>query len=490
VVNITTRPGTKIDGVEVSGEAGNFETYKARFTYGKHFTNGLELMLSGTWSESAGERRLYYPEFDSPTSNNGIAEDSDDDRSYRLFGKVSYHDFTLTGAWSERTKSIPTASFTTIFNDGGQLTEDRLAFVDLKYERAIHDDYTVLAKVFYDSYKYSADYPFNVAPPAAPLDRVLNRDVAYGDWVGMNLQLTALAIDSLKAVAGAEFRADVRQHRLNYDVEPRTVYLDTDASSWNAGIYAQGEWAIRTNLLLSAGARFDYYETFGGTIHPRVSLVYAPWEITTFKLLYGQAYRAPNSYETFYSDLDPETIRTYEVVYEQALPANLRFSTSAYYYQIDNLISEAAGVFRNVGHVSAKGLEMELEGKYAWGLMARTSYALQRAEDDNSHDELSNSPRHLAKASLIAPLYRDRIYAGLELQYNGHVLTESRQRADDYWLANATLFTQRLWPGLEVSASVYNLFDTRYEHPVSTAHVQDVIEQPGRSFRVKLTYRF
>jgi iron complex outermembrane receptor protein len=490
VINITTRPGPKFNGIEVSGEAGGFDTYKARLSYGKLFTNGVELVLSGTWYESAGERRLYYPEFNTPASNNGIAENSDDDRYYRLFGKLAYRDFTLTGAWSDRTKNIPTASFATIFNDGGELTQDRLAYIDLKYERAVLDELTLLAKAYYDSYKYTADYPYNIAPPGNPIVRVLNRGVAYGDWAGMNFQLTAPLGDRFKAVAGADFRADVRQHRVNYDVNPRTLYLDTDESSWNAGVYAQGEWAIRTNLLFSGGARFDYYETFGGTVNPRVSLVYAPWTETSFKLLYGQAYRAPNSYETFYGSLDPETIRTYEAIYEQKLPAKLRFSTSAYFYQIDNLISENAGVFRNVGQVSAKGLEMELEGKYARGLTAGLSYALQRAEDDKSGSELSNSPRHIAKGSLIAPLYSDKIFAGLELQYTGRVITESRRHANDYWLVNLTVFSQKLAPGLEVSASLYNLFDTRYEHPVSTAHVQDTIEQSGRSFRVKLTYRF
>ena len=32
-------------------------------------------------------------------------------------------------------------------------------------------------------------------------------------------------------------------------------------------------------------------------------------------------------------NLDPETIDTYELVWEQQLPANLRFSASAYYYR-------------------------------------------------------------------------------------------------------------------------------------------------------------
>ncbi len=56
----------------------------------------------------------------------------------------------------------------------------------------------------------------------------------------------------------------------------------------------------------------------------------------------------------------------------------------------------------------------------------------------------------------------------------------------DQW----TLFSQRIVKGLEILASVYNLFDTDYAHPACTGHAQDLIWQDGRSFRIKATYRF
>lgn len=491
VINIFTRPGAGYGGLEASVEGGSFETFRGRLSYGKHFTNGLELVLSGTWQDSAGEQRLFYKEFDQPANNNGVAENSDDDQSGRFFGKLAYGDFTLSGAWSKRTKNIPTASFGTIFNDGGELAIDEYAYADFKYEHTFSGDVTVLGKAYYDSYRTEGHFPFNVAPPGNPIVRVLNKDVAYGQWAGVDGQFIAPFGERLKVTAGADYRLDLRKNQLNYDVSPPAVYVNADTGgTWNAGVYGQGEFTILTNLLLSAGARYDYYDTFGGTVNPRASLVYSPWIETAFKLIYGQAYRAPNTYELFYGGLKPETIRTYEAVYEQDLPAKLRFSAAGYHYEINDLISENGGVFNNLGRVKANGLEFELEGKYARGLIARTSYALQRTEDDTNGSELSNSPRHLFKGSVIVPLYAEKIYAGLELQYTSEVITQSRQTADGYLLANFTLFSRELVPGLELSASVYNLFDAHYSHPASTAHVQDTIEQPGRSFRVKLTYRF
>jgi len=490
VINIITRPGASYNGVRLSGEAGGFNTYKGRVSYGKLFTNGVELVLSGSWQDSGGENRLYFREFDDPSSNNGVAENMDEDRSQRVFGKLAYGGFTLSGAWSRRTKLVPTASYGTIFNDGGYKIADQFAYVDLKYERTLANGLVLHGKVYYDNYHYYGDYPYNVAPPGDPVARVLNRDNAFGEWAGAHWQLTAPVREWLTLIVGADFRGDLRQHQFNYDVSPRTIYTDEDTSAWNSGVYAQGEVAILTNLLLSGGVRLDYYETFGSTVNPRFSLIYSPWRETSFKLLYGEAFRAPNAYEVSFGGIDPESIHTYEAVYEQQLPANLRLNVSGYYYHVHDLISETSGAFENVGSVSARGLELELEGKFAHGLNARVSYALQKAEHDRSGDELSNSPRHLAKASLIAPLYEDKLFAGLELQYNGRVITNSRRHEGDYVLANLTLFSQKLAPNLEVSASIYNLFDTRHAHPVSATHAQDVIEQPGRSFRVKLTWKF
>jgi iron complex outermembrane receptor protein len=44
--------------------------------------------------------------------------------------------------------------------------------------------------------------------------------------------------------------------------------------------------------------------------------------------------------------------------------------------------------------------------------------------------------------------------------------------------------------GLELSASVYNLLDRRYSDPTGSELVQRLVEQDGRTFRVKLTYAF
>src|SRR5882724_1529095 len=43
VINVITKRGRDIDGAEASVEGGSFDTYKGSFTYGKKFTNDVEL---------------------------------------------------------------------------------------------------------------------------------------------------------------------------------------------------------------------------------------------------------------------------------------------------------------------------------------------------------------------------------------------------------------------------------------------------------------
>jgi hypothetical protein len=55
-------------------------------------------------------------------------------------------------------------------------------------------------------------------------------------------------------------------------------------------------------------------------------------------------------------------------------------------------------------------------------------------------------------------------------------------------LPNFTLYGPRVLRGWEFSAGLYNAFNSVYGDPASIAHVEDIIYQNGRTFRVKLTY--
>ena len=96
----------------------------------------------------------------------------------------------------------------------------------------------------------------------------------------------------------------------------------------------------------------------------------------------------------------------------------------------------------------------------------------------------------MGKLSLTVPLWQDKLFASVELQGMSSRETVRPGSVGGFWLANATLFSRELVKGLEISASIYNLFDRRYSDPVSEDFNQNAIEQDGRQFRIKATWRF
>jgi len=499
VINIITKKGRDLSGVEASAAAGSLDTYNGRISAGNKFPGGAEALISGSIMDSKGNHRLYYPEFDSPATNNGIAENGDYDRSYSLFSKVSLNDFALEGVFSSRTKGIPTASYGTIFNDTRNQTIDERGYLDLKYEHDLGDRSRIMARVYYDHMMFDGTYMFD-APPITAF-----KNLNWGEWWGGELQVTTAALTNNKIVGGLEYEDNIRQQQKNIDEEPYWLYLDDKRSSKRLAAYVQDELALSKYILLNAGVRYDRYETFGNSTNPRISIMYNPLVKTTLKFLYGTAFRAPNVFELYYDDnglfqkanpdLKPEKIITYELVLEQFIGESMRGSVSGFQYRTKDLITmevdpaDNLKVFRNTGRVTTNGFELELEKIWKNGIKGRTSYTVQEARDDETKELAINSPRQLAKFNLMAPIM-DKLFVGLEEQYTGRRKTLGGNYAGEFFITNLTLFSRNLAQGLELSGSIYNLFDKKYGDPGSTEHTQDIIEQDGRTYRVKLTCRY
>jgi outer membrane receptor for ferrienterochelin and colicins len=500
VINVITRRGRDFQGVEGAGSVGSFSTYTARLSGGYRFQNGLEPVLSGSYLSSHGQSRLFFPEFAEPGVSDGIARDRDGDRAYQLFAKSAWRDFTLTAAYNRRTKEVPTASFETVFDEREE-TVDSQGFIDLAYDHAFGPAWRVSGRLAYDRYYYRGLYPYAGENGSI----VKNIDPALGEAVGGELQVSTTVLPRNRLTLGSDFRYSFSLDQDNFNESPFFRFLRSRETGIHWGIYAQDEVTLLSNLILNAGIRYDHYDSFGSTVNPRLALIYTPWKTTTFKALYGTAFRAPNAYERFYvsptikmnPDLGPEKITTYELIAEQAIGANLRGTVVGFYYKLDDVINlvtdpeDGLEVFRNSGSIQAKGVELELEGRWANGVSGRVSYTYQDAEDASSGRPAPGSAAHLAKVNVILPLWRERLFLGLEGQYQSRRALERGGSLKDFFIANVTLFSVSLpVKGLDLSASVYNVLDTRYRDPVGAELRQTGIEQDGRTFRLKLTYAY
>ncbi|HTH46845.1 MAG TPA: TonB-dependent receptor [Candidatus Limnocylindria bacterium] len=505
VINVVTRKGADVGGGELSASGGSLDTRTGRFTYGNQFKNGLEMLLSGSLYDSAGNRRLSYPEFSA--IHEGVAENMDGGWARSAFASVSWKALSFEGGFVDRRKTWPTAPYSTdtqtvIFDDPRFFTIDERAFAALKLETTLESEWKVMARSYYDHYRFDGQYPVDYFDPLQPV--YLNRDLAQAESVGCELQVSRSFFEKHLLTAGVEVRYEFRLDQKNYDISPEVTYLDSHATATIYSAFLQDEYRLGRQLVLNVGGRYDHFNAYGDALNPRAALIYEPTKSATVKLIYGQAFREPNEYESDYvafgtkanPNLGPEKVRSYELVYEQKLGQNWRANGSLFYTDAKGLIgyredpADGQFFFDNVTDVNVKGVAGELEGQWAGGLRTCLSYTFSDTRDAMTGAKLSNSPEHLAKLALSVPVWRQKVFASLDLQAMSDRQTEAGSRVGAYWLANTTLFSRELAKGLELSVSVYNLFDRHYRDPVSPDFAQDSIPQDGRTFRVKLGYCF
>ena len=84
----------------------------------------------------------------------------------------------------------------------------------------------------------------------------------------------------------------------------------------------------------------------------------------------------------------------------------------------------------------------------------------------------------------------ENVFTSLEVQYMSDRDNQDGVKIQDHTITNITLFAKEVAPGLDLSASAYNVFNKRFFDPAGEEHEQDGIEQYRRNFRVKLTYTF
>jgi len=502
VINVITKRGRDLNTIELSAEAGSWNSYKSRVSYGRRFDNGLEMLLSGSFFNSQGHRQLFFPEFDSPATNNGIAENADGDQSYNIFADIIYRDFNIHVVQASRTKHIPTASFGTVFNDSRTRTTDARSYVDIQYHH-VFGSWETLGRASYDWYGYHGIYISDYAGRGIP-PYTENYDAAKGTWLDFQGDASTVLFKRHRITLGTEFRQDIQQQQLNYDIQPYYLYLDDHRSARVWALYFQDQYSIRKSLAFVAGLRSDWHDKFGNTLSPRVGMLLTPKPNTDVKVTYSWAFRAPNSYESFYAgnesntanpSLKPESIRGWELDVEHRFGKTYYVSGAGFLNRIDDLIEQKIDPvtgrpsYTNSAPVQTKGIEFELGAKWPGGLEGAISHSIQDSRNVVTGDVLTNSPKQVAKMNLSVPLVRRKLFASVDAQYVSKRRTIAQTELGGFFVMNLTFFTRKITEKFDFSGGVYNLLDRRYAASGGLEHVQASIPQDGRSFRIKLTYR-
>lgn len=228
-------------------------------------------------------------------------------------------------------------------------------------------------------------------------------------------------------IAGVSFE-ELRQYdtRQLANFDPTTLPVFTPAPSgalqevanWNKdatrqifATYLQDEWQLPAQVNLTAGVRYDHYSDFGDTVNPRAGLVWSFLENADLKLLYGQAFRAPNFQELYNinnpaqlgnPNLKPERIQTYESGLAWRLnryfAANVNYFYSTIKDQID--LDSLTSTYANLHKSEIQGVEFGANGAYGADLYWKLSYAYQNPRDADTNQRLPYVPSQRASGSV------------------------------------------------------------------------------------------
>ena len=184
---------------------------------------------------------------------------------------------------------------------------------------------------------------------------------------------------------------------------------------------------------------------------------------------------------------------------QQRLGRALLGTASAFRYHMSELIdltsdsTDGLYMYRNVGKASATGAEVGLEARFG-GALGYANYTYQHAWDEATDQVLSNSPSHMVKAGISAPL-ANRVGGAFESRFESGRATLYGTRTGAYTLSNVHVWFSPFGSlaaegGLQLSLRVNNLFNAEYATPGGVEHIQPAIEQDRRNLSAELRYRF
>lgn len=514
VVNVVTQPDAPAHGVRGLLEGGSFQHARAAASYSGPAGAEGGFQIHGSLLQS-GDQSLYLPAYDN--ADYGTGGRSSGRANLERVSTAGFH--LKTGHWTaqglarDRRKQVPTGLYGGEFNTDQTFFRDTNAFLDVAYKGWLLDEVAFQTRAYLDAYRFEGRYVYRPDPtyvlgPPYPSEFNQVENTSYG--------AEALGEQSWSAAHRTVFGAEVRQvatlhFRYQSEQDPAKL-LDQSIDRDNAELiwsvfashrYTPGPWDIQ------AGLHFDHYLSVGGNLSLRGSLGLQVGKGSWLKLLYGEAFRAPNQWELeggFFlqgnRSLQPETVRTWELLLDANLTPTLNLRQTLFRNEDRSTIQPVGGTqFSNTEGLLGTGLETEvryLDG--ATSAFASVSYSDTRWQE--GQDPVAFSPHWLVKGGISRPFMGDRFTLALEARAVGPRPKASPSEGDlpSYVLVNLSLAHLKITQGLELDASVRNLFDARYDHPsfqgdlasyyLNTLHPVWSIPADGRSFTLTATFRF
>ncbi|WP_404301944.1 TonB-dependent receptor plug domain-containing protein [Alicycliphilus denitrificans] len=501
VINIITEAGKGPRGSWAALGAGRFGAEKGAFLTGLDTVQGLHLSLGGHW-QSADRAPLdrYYPrEFAKvPAVGNGQTLIPADLREPYV-GSTASHSLYARADWAEQfTVGFLRHSFTSLTSTGDppamaryQTSSEWQPRSDTLYGRwRFQPAPQMQAQLLVDHSRMQVD----------PRARYNNTFSNYRDsfsyvlgkrsGIEQSLQWRINGQQQLQAGLGWQkyYAVETAGLPAPYDTGKPAhgqglLYPNTtlpvqihDAAFRNLSAYAQLQSQWSEAFSTSAGVRLDRHSHYGNAVNPRLGAVYKPQERHVFKLLYGEAFRAPSPEESLSAfgsfsgaqdaqgnyigtnfrvpnfNLNPEKARTVSAAWDWRPRPSLNLVTHVYLSRITNLVvtqgsdnvnalpgailvgPETKG---NAGRQQQQGLDLSaqwrfrISGDWAGDLWGSASWIHGRIDEGTGVDwDIPYVARH--KLKLGATLrWRDQFSITPRIYWTGDVTNGRKQAPAD-----------------------------------------------------------
>ena len=543
VINIITFDARDIDGVKISSGYGSFDTEEGNITFGKTYgkvdisgmvhyrhTDGFDGVVESD-NQTIIDNAL--SPFGFPAVSQAPGRIDDWRQEYDLNLKVSYKDVYFEGLYINKNRGThigPQYALT----DGSDI-ESNYVFGEAGYKKTFEERFTVKPRIYYD--QFDDNLYIESFPDGTTIPWDTNEDGSYDTYytyadglignakvinrvVGTEIPLDYELFDGNIFTLGLEYRL-INQTGVHYSsnfhpatYEPLDSVQDfsdtypflkeTTRRIWS--VYLQDTWDITDTLNLTLGARHDQYNDFGGATSPRAGLTWAFIKDASLKLLYGEAFRAPSFAEMYSTnqpalqgneDIDPETIRTYEIGLSYKFNKYVTSGINYFNNDIKDLIvirtlptSQITSRFENFGDARVRGIETETRIDINKGNYVFMNYTFQDTEGDDG-DDLPFVAKHKGNFGVNAHYWK-YINTNLSTFVSGKRFREEDDTRGDmpaYALLNLSVIGKEFFKTMEVYGTVYNLLDKDYSDPGPTSIPED-LPRPGRSFFVGLSYQF
>jgi outer membrane receptor protein involved in Fe transport len=318
---------------------------------------------------------------------------------------------------------------------------------------------------------------------------------------------------------------DTTSTDLNRDGSAKGADTTNDASYYDVGTFAEGQYRPSKYIKLEAGLRQEHYETFGTEYLPRYGVIFNPFENTAVKFNRGKHFKAPTPNDLLWPEdsfvrgnpnLRPQTGWHTDVTAEQQLARDKLFLTASYFnWHIRDKITWAPnpaypGPFgddkwtpTNLNRSRAYGYEAGVRYKpdRHFTLEAGYTRTLAKEEVGGITRKASYVPEYQCKLSaayrsdagtLLSGTWR---YSDRRLYYRSDTATEPDDILKGYTTVDLKL-EQRIREHWLVSANARNLMDQAYDTYINSfvdstgSYIYGAYPGAGRSVFAAVTYEY